>query len=575
MRQERTVQATIFEVFAGHQIGCELKAISGWLDGQRTLISLVASDLRREGLRQTGRRGLPAETVLRCALLKQQRQLSYEELAFHLEDSASFGAFARLPLAWSPKKSVLQRTISALRPETWEAVNRALIATAQQEKLEAGAVVRIDSTVTAALMHEPSDSALLWDAVRIMTRLLRQAAGLLGASMIRWRDRRRMAKRCAREIQYSRGKDNRRRLYRELIATTRATRAALQQAAERLVDLAGIAAERWRAQLAHYLPLIERVLGQSEQRVLKGQPVPAGEKLVSLFETHADIIVKGGRDVHYGHKLNLTTGRSGLILDVVVEAGNPADAERFLPMLERHIARQGTPPRQTATDGGYASLDNLSQAKALGVQDVAFHKKRGLAIEDMVKSRWVYRKLRNFRAGIEAGISCLKSCLRRGTLHLARARPLQGVRLVRGRRPQPGAVRPPQTGIEPTPPPHRNADARPTRLPAAPARKPSPPTTRPSQPRNVTSPRPTSRPSPPVHHFEKQCVYGRALVASWVGCSGSNEGGLKKTSAVVSRKGGAGKTTLAFAPRRSRRGPRHYNGRFRPRSAGQRRTMGR
>ena len=88
-------------------------------DGQRALVSLAASDLRRQGVRQTGRRGLPAETVLRCALLKQQRQLSYEELAFHLEDSASFRAFARLPLAWSPKKSVLHRTISALRPETW------------------------------------------------------------------------------------------------------------------------------------------------------------------------------------------------------------------------------------------------------------------------------------------------------------------------------------------------------------------------------------------------------------------------------------------------------------------------
>ena len=75
MRQERTVQATIFEVFAAHQIGCELKAISIWLDGQRALASLVAGDLRREGVRQTGRRGLPAETVLRCALLKQQRTL--------------------------------------------------------------------------------------------------------------------------------------------------------------------------------------------------------------------------------------------------------------------------------------------------------------------------------------------------------------------------------------------------------------------------------------------------------------------------------------------------------------------
>jgi len=112
--------------------------------------------------------------------------------------------------------------------------------------------------------------------------------------------------------------------------------------------------------------------------------------------------------VQYGHKLNLVTGKSGLILDVVVEAGNPADAERFLPMLDRQIARCGVPPRQMAADGGYASLDNLQQAKARGVQDVAFHKKRGIAVEDMVKSRWVYRRLRNFRAGVGAGISCLK-----------------------------------------------------------------------------------------------------------------------------------------------------------------------
>jgi len=104
---------------------------------------------------------LPAETVLRCALLKQQRQLSYEELAFHLEDSASFRAFARLPLRWSPKKSVLQQTISALRPQTWEAVNQELLVSAQQEKLESGGTVRIDSTVSAALMHQPSDSTLL------------------------------------------------------------------------------------------------------------------------------------------------------------------------------------------------------------------------------------------------------------------------------------------------------------------------------------------------------------------------------------------------------------------------------
>src|SRR5947209_15859694 len=93
------------------------------------------------------------------------------------------------------------------------------------------------------------------------------------------------------------------------------------------------------------LPAADRAHpAQSQRRVLDGQTVPASEKLVSLFEPHADIIVKGARDVQYGHKLNLATGQSGLILDVVVEAGNPADAERFLPMLDRQITRCGAPP---------------------------------------------------------------------------------------------------------------------------------------------------------------------------------------------------------------------------------------
>ena len=167
MRQERTVQASIFDLFAQHEIGCELKKASKWLDEHPTLLGLVAADLRRDGVQETGRHGLPAEAVLRCALLKQYRQLSYEELAFHLEDSASFRAFARLPWAWSPKKSVLHKTISAIRAETWEAINRMLLTSARQEKIEDGSVVRLDSTVTAALMHEPSDSSLLWDAVRV------------------------------------------------------------------------------------------------------------------------------------------------------------------------------------------------------------------------------------------------------------------------------------------------------------------------------------------------------------------------------------------------------------------------
>ena len=157
MRQERTVQASLFDGFAEHEIGRELKAMSRWLDEHRDLLGLVACDVGRRGIKATGRQGLLAEAVLRCALLKQYRQLSYEELAFHLEDSASFRAFARLPLSLCPKKSVLQKTVSAIRPQTWEAINRTLLCNARQARLEDGKVVRLDSTVTAALLHEPSD----------------------------------------------------------------------------------------------------------------------------------------------------------------------------------------------------------------------------------------------------------------------------------------------------------------------------------------------------------------------------------------------------------------------------------
>jgi len=408
MRQERTTQASLFDGFAGHETGRELKAMSEWLDGHRELLDLVTKDLCRRRVTNTGRHGLPAESALRCGLLKQHRQLSYEELAFHLEDSGSFRAFARLPMGWTPRKSALQKAIGAIRAETWEAINRTLLGGARRRRVEDGGVVRLDSTVTAALMHEPSDSSLLWDAVRVMVRLLKEADILLGGGAIAWRDRRRAAKKRARAIQFIRGQPKRVQLYRELIAIARATIADLRRVEALLAKQQEPQSALWQAKASHYRPFIERVIAQSERRMLKGEQVSAAEKLVSLFEPHADIIVKGGRDTSYGHKLNLVTGRSGLVLDVAIEAGNPADSDRLLPMLERHIAFYGQAPRQAAADGGFASQANLDKAKARGVSDMAFHKKCGLRIEDMVRSRWVYRKLRNFRAGIEAGISCLK-----------------------------------------------------------------------------------------------------------------------------------------------------------------------
>ena len=410
MRQKHIDQVSIFDLFSNHEIGKELKAMSARLDQHRDILDWVARDLQVHDVSDTGRQGLPAESVLRCALLKQFRQLSYQELAFHLSDSASFQAFARLPQTLFPKKSVLQKTISVIQPATWERINQRLLGDAKRERVELGKKIRIDSTVTETTIHAPTDSSLLWDSVRVMLRLLAAAKAMSGAAAIDFRNHRRLAKKRARAIVYTRGKDKKARLYRDLLKATANTLAYLEQAqiTVALTSSASLQAEQWHAQVEHYKPLIKQVIEQAQRRVLQGEKVPVSEKIFSIFETHSDMIIKGSRDIQYGHKLNLSSGKSGLILDLVIETGNPADTHRLLPMLDRHIKNYAAVPRQLAVDGGYASKANLDAAKARGVEDVAFHKKRGLSIESMVRSQWVYRQLRNFRAGIEAGISCLK-----------------------------------------------------------------------------------------------------------------------------------------------------------------------
>jgi transposase, IS5 family len=407
MREKHTAERSLFDSFSDYQTGQELAAMSGLLDClDGSVLSHVAADLGIDKVKRTGRPGLSAESSVRCAVLKQAFQLSYKSLAFLLEDSRSLRSFARLPFSQHPKISALHSAISRISAQAWEQINRALLACAKLDKVELGKVIRIDSTVCDTLIHAPTDSWLLNDSVRVLGRLLAQASKLPGGANGKWRDFKRVVKRRWLALKNSRGKEKNAPFYEDIIVAVKAMITSVDQVALRLdtSDETVI----WCAQKDHFLPLIERVIDQTQRRVFNKEKVPASEKLVSLFEPHTDIIVKGGRDVQYGHKLNFTTGKSGLILDAVIEDGNPADSARFIPMIERNAEIYGGPARQSSADGGYASQNNLKQAKALGVKDVAFSKRRELKVEDMVKSKWVYKKLRNFRAGIEAGISCLK-----------------------------------------------------------------------------------------------------------------------------------------------------------------------
>jgi len=402
----RHEQLSLTQPWIAHAHARELEAISRILDEEGGMAERVGQDLVR-GVKnpQTGRGGMSGDQVLRVLLVKQMNGFSYEELHFHLLDSASYRTFCRFGALESvPSRSAVAENVKKVRARTLEEINRVLLERAARDGVEKGRKVRIDSTVVDAHIHEPSDSGLLWDSVRVLTRLLERA----GAGLPAWRDHTKRAKRRMLAIQRAKTKEARVALYRDLLKVAGKVLGYARAAREVLADSAQERLRRLAFALNRYARLLERVMDQTERRVLQGQSVPAGEKVVSIFEAHTDVIVKDGRETLYGHKVYLTGGASGLVLDCVIEAGNPADSTLSTPMLQRQKEIYGRPPRQAALDGGFASKENLRAAKDLGVADVCFAKKRGLKIPDMVKSTWVYRKLRDFRAGVEGMISFLK-----------------------------------------------------------------------------------------------------------------------------------------------------------------------
>ena len=413
MRRKVAEQLGLVTVPSDHVRARELAAMSRVLDALPKALELVYDDLRnKKGEPDTGREAMTAEQVLRAMVIKQRFSLSYEGLSFELADSNSVRAFCRVPLSMSPPaKSTLQRNIKRVKASTWEQVNRLVIGYAQEKRIESGRSTRSDCTVVESNIHEPSDSSLLWDCVRVLVRLMTKARDEFGA---RFQSRRRRAKRRAIGILNAKSKEQRRALYRDLLKVTNETMAQASDVVIQLEitphgDAKGALALLMITQgIKAHLELAKRVIAQTERRVLRGESVPATEKIVSIFEPHTDIIVKDRRDTFYGHKICLTTGASGLVLDLVVENGNPADTTLAQRMVERVGSVLGRLPKQVSFDGGFSSKANVAEIKKLGVADVVFSKHVGLDVADMAKSPWVFRKLRNFRAGIEAGISFLK-----------------------------------------------------------------------------------------------------------------------------------------------------------------------
>ena len=395
-----------------HDHAADLAAMSALLDTQPALSASIQQDLEAACRRnaKTGRPGLTGEQTLRILVVRQLTGWTYAELSFHLADSATYRTFCRLSaLTATPSKSALAATLRRVRPATLAAMNDALVTSDVARAVEPARTVRMDATVVPMAIHPPTDSSLLLDGVRMLDRLLTRAEGVADFTAYHLHYRR--AKRRAVAILNAAPASTRKRFaaYRDLLVCARASVTYAVCALAHVEALPTTKARtRLGTQLRTLVPRIEQVIDQTTRRVLHDESVPADEKIVSLCEAHTDIIVKGRRDTHYGHKIFLTTGKSNLILDCRIPKGNPADSTWTVPLLRRQQRLFGQPPRQATFDGAFASQENLTDAKALGVTDVCFAKKRGLTIRDMVTSDWVYDKLRRFRAGIESGISLLK-----------------------------------------------------------------------------------------------------------------------------------------------------------------------
>jgi IS5 family transposase len=410
MRSKIREQLRLVEPSIVHEHANELSAINRLLGDTSGIIELVHDDLVRDlSDAEAGRDGmLTAEQVIKVLVIKQMNSFSYEQLSFHLEDSRCYRWFCGIGICDKvPSGSTLQRDIKRLRPETLESINRLIVGKAAELNIENGRKVRTDCTVVETNIHHPLDSALLLDSVRVLCRETQKAKEHCDVSV---RDHRRYAKRRALEILNAKNDKVRTKAYGKLLKITHKVVADAERARDELKRLTTLSLTllALTEKLGHFTELARRVISQTERRVINGEKVPANEKIVSIFEPHTDIIVKDRRETYYGHKITLTGGTSGLLTDLCIEDGNPADSS----LAQRAVARQkeiyGRAPRQIAFDGGFASNENLENIKSMGVQDVMFSKRRGLEISEMTRSSWVYKKLRNFRAGIEGMISFLK-----------------------------------------------------------------------------------------------------------------------------------------------------------------------
>ena len=411
-----------------------LQSISDFLDDDGEMIEAVRRDLER-GLKNpgTGRGGLTPPQVLRSLILMRVKNWNYRELRERIADGYTLRQFTDFYCQPVPKHDAFNRAFNRLTPATLQAVNELVVQAAVDVGLEDGQKLRVDTTVVQTDIHHPTDSTLLWDVVRVVTRLVLRLNAAVQQRIQGFRNRTRAARRRMQEIQRMTAKERSQRQvekYRQLIGITEevvnSARKVLQQTrrARGKDVIADLAIGELRKEIDHYGELGNRVIDQARRRVLQGEQVPTAEKIYSIFETHTDLIKRGKAQtpIEFGHKVFLAESAQGLITQYEVLEGNPGDDQQVEPSLERHKETFGHAPALYGSDRGFFSETNVKSCRQNGVKVVSIPQRGGkkTAKRKAYEKSAAFKKGQRFRAGIEGRISVLfrgrgmKRCLAEG-----------------------------------------------------------------------------------------------------------------------------------------------------------------
>ncbi len=410
------------------QLGLEFEPQLAQLDrllDDDELFARVRADLaRRYPLTPVhGRRSTPVEVLLRMLVVMRLYGWSYAQTEFFVHDSLVLRQFCRVYLEKVPDDTTLIRWANTIAPETLQALNDRVVQLARGLKVTRGRKLRVDTTAVETDIHYPTDSALLGDGVRVLSRRLRRAKGVLGrgaealgpgAFRSRVRTVRRLSQRLHR-IARRKGAEAREALkaaYGRLIDTARRTAAQARRVSGALARRRRPAARRLAQRIGMFLPLLIRAIGQASRRVLDGASVPAAEKILSLFEPHTQIVprFKAGKAVEFGRKIRLDEVEGGIISGyAILERGGGQDQPYLKDSLEAHRRHFGRAPDLLAADRGMSSAENEELARQAGVKQVALPRvgKTTAERKELEKGRRFRRGYR-FRAGIEGRIHSLR-----------------------------------------------------------------------------------------------------------------------------------------------------------------------